>query len=236
MQTTNPAVNYGIAAPVYYSSRDGVAYLSQELEDERYLKINTRTPNWLFLYHFVAVAGTHIMLDRAAERVAGLRITDWIGERAIANPDEKDPDKLYRLYTIISDAPRIVCVPDAAFLMEKDGFRKVFYLEQDRDTTKNAERIAAQKCQGYAGLMEKKLHLTRHFPQANVDKFTVLMIAPTERRRDNLRKAITPKPGGNLWRFTSLTELTPETFLTAPVWHSGKDAPSSLIQQKGGGT
>jgi hypothetical protein len=32
-----------------------------------------------------------------------------------------------------------VCIPDAAFLLDKDGFRKAFYVELDRDTTMNAD-------------------------------------------------------------------------------------------------
>ena len=56
---------------------------------------------------------------------------------------------------------------DGRFLISKEGFRKAFYLELDRDTTREASRVAAQKTPGYAMLAEVNGHL-RHFPTANV--------------------------------------------------------------------
>ena len=70
----------------------------------------------------------------------------------------RDLGAKYRLYTLLRESPKLVCVPDAAFLLDAHGHRKVFYLEQDRDTTKSAERVAAQKCGGYAGLEEVNGH------------------------------------------------------------------------------
>ena len=52
-----------------------------------------------------------------------------------------------------------MCAPDAAFLLQNGGFRKAFYIEQDRHTTESSDRVAAQKCHGYAGLFEKRLHI-----------------------------------------------------------------------------
>ena len=46
--------------------------------------------------------------------------------------------------------------------------------------------------------------------------------------------SISQKSGGRLWKFASLTDLTPETFLTAPVWYPGVGDPASLVPQKGG--
>lgn len=146
------------------------------------------------------------------------------------DPKAGEPEKKYHLYECVSDpgTARVVCVPDAAFLLEKSGHRKVFYLEQDRDTTKSADRVAASKCGGFAGLFAKKLHLTQ-FPQANAEKFTVLMLAPTTRRRDALKAAVKKHPGSELWRFASLTDLTPETVLSAPIWHPCDGEPKALI-------
>src|SRR5207237_793739 len=115
-------------------------------------------PNWQHLYHWVAVADTHILLDQAAERTPGVSVDEWLGEWSVANPSAVAPEKRFRLYTLLRETPRLVCAPDAAFLLAKGGFRKVFYLEQDRDTTKSAERVAVSKCQGYAELAERSLH------------------------------------------------------------------------------
>src|SRR5213078_725086 len=130
--------------------------------------------------HWVEVAQTHITLDQSVAKHGGVNVDDWISEWSIANPDEKEPEKRFRLFTRLGT--KLVCAPDAAFLLERDGFRKAFYVEQDRDTTKSADRVAAQKCHGYAGLFEKRLHIGRHFPTTNVDKFTVLFVTPTSKR------------------------------------------------------
>ena len=183
MQVVNPSM--GAPAYVYYPSAKGCAFLAQEMKDERYKATCTLTPNWMYLYHWVEVAQTHIVLDQSVAQLPGVNVIDWISEWSVANPQEKEPEKRYKLYTRLGE--KLVCGPDAGFLLEKDGFRKVFYLEQDRDTTKNAERVAAQKCHGYAGLYEKRLHVGRHFPIANVEKFSVLFVAPSVNRRDALK-------------------------------------------------
>src|SRR5207302_1151744 len=83
------------------------------------------------------------------KRLPGVSVAEWLSEWSIAKPDEKEPEKRYKLYCKLGQ--KLVCAPDAGFLLEKEGFRKVFYVEQHRDTTKNADRVAAQKCHGYAG-------------------------------------------------------------------------------------
>ncbi len=229
MQVVNPSM--GAPAYVYYPSAKGCAFLAQELKDDRFKATCTLTPNWMYLYHWVEVAQTHITLDQAVAQLADVSVVDWISEWSIANPDESEPEKKYKLYTKLGQ--KLVCAPDAAFLLDKEGFRKAFYIEQDRDTTKNADRVAAQKCHGYAGLFEKRLHIGRHFPTTNVEKFTVLFVAPTLKRRDSLRAAFRSKPASWLYKFASLTELAPESFLTAPIWHPCDGDPGAIINNEG---
>ena len=231
MQVVNPAM--GAPAYVYYPSAKGCALLAQELKDERYKSVCTLTPNWMHLYHWVAVAQTHILLDQSVAKLTGVFVNDWISEWSIANPEEKEPEKRYRLFTRLGQ--KLVCAPDAAFLLEKDGFRKVFYIEQDRNTTESSDRVAAQKCHGYAGLFEKRMHIARHFPMANVEKFTVLFVTPSPNRRDALRASFSAKPAPWLYKFASQTDLTPETILTGPVWYPCVGNASALIKEGGQG-
>ncbi len=229
MRTVSAQVNFGLSSPVYYMSARGAEYLAETTGENTFRLCNTTTPHHLYLYHFLAVADTHILLRRACKLLGNVEVAEWIGERAIANPSEKaNAEKRYRLYVRFNE--KLVCVPDAGFLLQKGDFSKVFYLEQDRDSTKNAERVAAQKCNGYAALAEREVHLKRHFPAASWKNFNVLCIAPTPRRRDNLRKAIISKPLGGRWKFASLSDLRPETFLSEPVWYQGEsDTPGSLL-------
>lgn len=229
MQVVNPAM--GAPAYVYYPSANGCAFLAQELGDDSFKNACTLTPNWMYLYHWVEVAETHIQLDRAVMKSPGVSVTDWMAEWSIANPEEKEPEKRFKLYTRLGQ--KLVCAPDAAFLLQKDGFRKCFYLEEDRDTTKNSDRVAAQKCHGYAGLFEQRMHLSRHFPTANVERFTVLFVVPSVNRREALRKSFSDKPASWLYKFAVKAELNADTFLRAPIWCPCTGDPAPLVKEEG---
>ncbi len=235
MRTVNPAVNAGVGAPCYYLSAKGAEFLAQETEDPAYKLCNTTTPHHLYLYHylyhFIAVTETQMMLRRACELAGDVEVAEWLGERSLKDPREKDPAKRYRLYHRFHE--KLCCVPDAGFLLRKGEFRKVYYLEQDRDTTKSAERVASQKAGGFAALAEQQIHLTKHFPAATWKNFNVLCVTPTPRRRDALRKAVSKQPLGMMWKFASLTDLKPETFLTGPVWFKGDGKEGESLLQKG---
>ena len=131
----------------------------------------------------------------------------WLNEWDVVNKDESRPEKRFQLYTLLQEHPRLVCVPDGAFLMWFKGASKVFYLEQDRATS-GAQQIANSKTAGYAAMAEKLLH-RRHFPETTLDEFSVLMVAPSPKRRDSLRHAIRGKPGAGLWRFAARQDLAP---------------------------
>jgi hypothetical protein len=220
----------GSTAPVYFPSRKGCEFLAQETREERYLLTPTQTPNSQRIFHWLAVSETHLALDAALSRQSDVRCEGWLSEWDVANKDETEPEKRYRVYTLIQDKPRLVCAPDAAFLLTVDGHSKVHYLEQDRNTS-GAWQLAASKTPGYAALAERSLH-RRHFPEATLESFAVLMVAPTERRRDALKHAIAERPGAALWRFASASDLSPEAFLSSPVWHRCVDDPGPLIKPK----
>src|SRR5258708_39938146 len=90
MQVVNPSM--GAPAYVYYPSAKGCAFLAQELKDDRYKSACTLTPNWMYLYHWVEVAQTHITLDQSVAKLPGVCGVDWISEWSIANPDETEPE------------------------------------------------------------------------------------------------------------------------------------------------
>lgn len=227
-QITN--VTNGAPAYIYYPSADGCAFLAQELQEPSYKHVCTLTPNWMYLHHWVDVTETHMVLDKSISAFPVAALEGWMSEWDVANKDEKEPEKRYRLYTKLG--PKLVCAPDAAFLLHREGYKKVFYLEEDRDTTKNADRVAAQKCYGYSVLYEERLHMRKHFPNANVEKFAVLFVTPSARRRDALRLAFNTRPAAGLYRFAAKPDLTPESFLRLPVWYPCLGDPLPLL--KGG--
>jgi hypothetical protein len=222
----------GPPASVYFPSALGCEFLAGHFDDERYILTPCRSPISHHVQHWLAVSDTHICFDAAIAHQNEAKIDGWLNEWDVANKDEKDPENHYRLYTAVQTTPRVVCVPDAAFLLSMLGHKKIHYIEQDRATS-GVEQVANQKYQGYAMMAEKKMH-TRHFPEVTISTFSVLMIAPTPARRDLLRKAFRQKTGSSLWRFASVTDLVHTKILYEPIWYACDDAiPRALIKKDG---
>jgi hypothetical protein len=226
MLVCNPS--NGAPAPVYYPSFKGNALLAEMTGDERLLALPTQSPTMHHVWHWLAVSETHITFDQAIGLQNDIQIVEWHNEYDIVNPAESSPELRFRLYTLLRSSPRLICAPDAAFLLATRGHSKVFYLEQDRATT-GVHQIAASKTQGYSVLAEVSGH-RRHFPETTIDTFTVLMVAPNARRRDALRKVIGEKRGASLWRFASQEDMQPEKLLHAPIWYPCDGEPASLIK------
>jgi len=219
-----------VPAPVYYPSRKGCEFLAEHLGDPQYLLTPTAPPIPHHTFHWLAVSDTHIALDGAIQNQSDVRLDGWINEWDVVNKDESQPDKHYRLYTLLREHPRLVCVPDAAFLLSFKGTSKVYYLEQDRATS-GAQQIANGKTVGYATMAEHRLH-RRHFPQATLDDFAVLMVAPNPKRRDSLRHAMREKPGASLWRFTCTSDFVPEQLLNDAILYTcNSDEPKPLFRR-----
>lgn len=216
-------------APVYYPSRKGCEFLAGHLDDESYLLTPTQAPLPHHTYHWLAVSDTHIAFDKAVEKAEGVVIQSWLNEWDICNKDEERPEKRFQLYTVLRERPRLVCVPDSGFLLSMNGQSKVYYLEQDRATS-GVRQIANSKTAGYAEMAERLLH-RRHFPEATLDVFSVLMVAPNSKRRDALRRAIKGKPGWELWRFVSAEDLTPEKLLYETIYYGCDDGPRPLLRR-----
>jgi hypothetical protein len=174
------------------------------------------------------VSETHIALNEAIRLQSPVTVNGWLNEWDVCNKDESAPEKRFRLYTLIRESPRLVCAPDAAFLLTVRGHSKVFYLEQDRNTS-GVFQIASSKTPGYAAMAEQQLH-RRHFPESTLDDFSVLMVAPTPKRRDALRKAIRDKGAAKLWRFAAAGEVQPDKFLHEPIWCPVDGEPTPLIK------
>jgi Replication-relaxation len=205
----------GSPSSVYYPARRGLEILAEVLDDKRILLVSSQSPQPHHLRHWLAVSETHITIDNAIARQTEVSLDGWINEWDTVSPTATEPNLRYRLLTTLQESPRLCCAPDAAFLLSREGNKKVYYLEEDRNTS-GVERVAASKTKGYAELAVRQWH-RRHFMEATVPTFTVLMIAPTSRRRDHLRHAIHNKPGWELWRFAASTELTADSFLHAPI-------------------
>lgn len=219
---------FGLTCPVYYPSRLGLEMLAAQTGDARHLLVCTQPPAWQNLAHFVGLSELRITIQKAVAQQSAVRLAAFYNEFDVVNKDEIDSSKRFRLYTLLRERPKLVCVPDAAFALQAGPICKAFYVELHRRDS--ARKAAAEKTPGYACLAATKLH-RRHFAQA-LDEFSVLVFAPTPGWRDLLRKEFAKKESPHLYWFAALTDLKPETFF-APVFFSCKDGPFALL--KGGG-
>ncbi len=218
----------GAPASVYYPSRRGLEVLAETVDDRRFLQVSSQSPQPHHVQHWLAVSETHITIDQAIAAQSEVQIEGWINEWDTIPTSSDNATRSYRLLTTIQESPRLCCAPDAAFLLSRGGHKKVYYLEEDRNTS-GVDRVAASKTKGYAELATRQLH-RRHFPETTLASFTIIMVAPTPRRRDHLREAIRQKPGAELWRFVAATEFTPETFLHHPIlYRCDQDQPVPLV-------
>ncbi len=223
----------GAPAPIYYPSRKGCELLAAELKDEGYLSVCTLCPNWQHLFHWIRIADFRILLDASVVLQPEVRAEHCLTEWSIANPEEREPHKRYSLFTLLQETPRLVCAPDASFVLRYRGFLKGVYVEIDRQTS-GVNQIANSKTPGYAKLAE--LRLARHFPGVSPEvPFTVLHVSPTSGRRDLVAKAIREKPGARLWKFASWDELTPESVLHEAILRDTDLKPLPLVRRLEGG-
>lgn len=229
-------VNGGSPWPVYFPAKRGVELVAGWFDDESYLAACCRTPPAHHLLHWLAVSQTHMEIEQAIKRQAGtdeepegaVRLDGWFNEWDTVNFDEPEHDRRYRIFTLLREHPRLVCAPDAAFMLSVGGHSKVLYLEQDRGTC-SVRRIAAVKAEAYAWLVDRRLH-RRHFPQTTLDEFSVLSVSPNAKRRDSVRRAIRGKDRADLWKFIAAPDLRPETFLHEPILYRCDSGPHSLVK------
>jgi len=226
----------GPPSPVYLLAEGGREYLAEELADDRLLLKPVQLPHALHLYHQLAVSEAHMTLEAAIVAQDTVTLEAWYNEAEVINTHEPDPGKHFSLFTEFRSCPRLVCSPDAAFMLGYEGHRSVFYVELDRgtgDRGTGARQLAAQKSPGYAELARRQLH-RKHFPAVTDAGFTVLLIARHPQRRDSLRWAFRRKhPGAHrtdLWRFASQTDLNTETFFHGDIfYHCDEQPPAPLV-------
>ncbi|MBI1313261.1 hypothetical protein GC176_18370 [bacterium] len=227
MQAVSPGM--GSAAPVYFPTRKGAELVAAEFGDERYLYVCTRTPDWMHLLHWIGVAEFHLRLDQALEFCNNVECLGWFGEWDEVNPHGTTPQERFRIYTLITEKPRLVCAPDAVFALRVDGVHsKMFFLELDRGTS-SLQQIVKSKFPGFAALAERRLH--RRLFDTSAELFTVLHISMSAARRDHLRKIAIGHPAAELHRFACMDDWTPEGALTNAIFYGcDDDTPQAIVR------
>jgi len=179
------------------------------------------TKQWMFFDHYLEVSDFHIALDRAFASQSAVSMGAHYLEHDLIGPQQK-------LFTVVDDAKKTVCIPDFGFELLAGPHRRAYYLELERGTD-SPQRVAAKKTPGYQGLWESK-RFQRHFPQAT--DFRVLCVAPNAEWRDRLRDAVKGHKGDQLWLFVSKTDVCPrEQFLFDSHVYTCKEGPRSFVNR-----
>lgn len=206
----------GSASPVYHLDKCGREFLAGHDDDDTYLLLPVEPSQPQHLYHYVAVTETHRLFDAAIQSATDdVSLPRWHNEDEVINPHVEDRQERRHLRTDFCESPKVVCIPDAGFLLEYGGHRIVVYLEQDRDTFFH-DRVAARKSRGYEQLLAVRGHRA-HFPETTLDFFYVLFMTPTQRRADQLRRAFAKrnadKEVGKVYRFGSFDVVNEHNLL-----------------------
>ncbi|EMI22177.1 hypothetical protein RMSM_00894 [Rhodopirellula maiorica SM1] len=212
------------AAPVYYATKKGAEALASYFGSDEFLASNTRTPRADRLSHWIAINEKRLLIEAAVERVPELDMVQWVTEWTIVNQGDAKTDQYY-LHTQFSEKPPLSCSPDAAFVLEFRGQRKVFFVEVDLATS-SPRQIAARKSKGYDRMATTKTH-RKLFPATTLDSFRVLFITTNDYRAKKTMAEMNDKPGKEHWLMMSETTLNPDNFFTGDVAldHEGITGP-----------
>ncbi len=217
--------------PTWIITERGISALALYRDDTRFLSQKPPcTRSWQLFCHYVCVSDLAIKLRQSAAAQDRVQLGDMFFEHTVVNAEADDPAKRYRLYTVVCEQPkRVICAPDQAFEIRLGEHRMAYYVELERGSD-SPVRVGFKKTPGYAAFAQARRWKT-HFPQAQ--KMKVLAVAPSANWRESLRKAIRDKPGAEMWMFAALGDVTPESFLCGPIWHTCEGEVRPLVRPVG---
>jgi len=221
-EVTNPMMTS--SSPVWTPTEAGCCLLATKTGDASLiLDALPNTSNWTQFCHYVAVSELVHTIDRAFAAQTYATLGAVYFEHDVIS-DAKEPEKKFRLYTVVSqnEAKRTVCVPDFAFEVIVNQYRRVYFGELERGTD-TPKRVAAKKAPGYSGMQN---HFRKHFPEAQ--DWRVLFVWPNAGMRDAGRRAVDPAKS-EMWLFAALPDIT-ETFLHEPVTYTAQEGPKPFIK------
>lgn len=217
----------GTVAPIFVLTILGSAALAQDLNDcSMLLTVEPNFKDWMSLDHHCAVGELHVTTDRAFERQDYVKLRALYFEHEVIKPDAEDPSKKFRLYTVVTESPRIPCCPDSAMEIEVKGWRRCLLTEYETGADGSPARVAAKKHKGHFGMASKQLY-KRFFPEARDSR--VLAFCPYESWMNHLRSEMKGKPGAEFWLFCDTRKVTPETFLHGDIFYSVDKGPFALV-------
>ena len=209
---------------VYFLDAKGAAVLSEMFDLERgELDWHPRhnVVSHPFLNHLLETNEVRVAVEVAAEQQEAV-VRQWLDEKTLKGSQMKE-------YVTFNGPQggrfRAAIVPDGYFLLETREWSFRFFLEVDRGTVtgqwnRYGRRSWAKKTRAYLAYYRSGKYERRY----GSSKGRVLTATVNEKRLATL-KTITEGAGGRdrFW-FTTFDRVTPETVLTAPIWHKAGDS------------
>jgi len=205
------------------------AEVLKELTGVEHLRVPRSDPRPEMLHHRLGVARVQLIVNDACRGQAIPRPA-WILEQDSRPGVPKDAPLTDRFTLFESfsaaDGARITCRPDASCWLQIPAsppsepqrmYSILVYWEFDRSTEMLSQ--FARKLPGYHALLSTQT-FRKHWPHVSQPTVCVFVVTPSQERLENIAEAICELPGGDAFRLTTIKDLTPERFLTAPIWRT----------------
>ena len=217
---------------LYQLDSKGVEALAVKYGLDHFLYKPTSLRQPMHLRHYAELAEVSLAFEDSLKAHRDVTFKAWFNEEEVVNFLETDNSKHHKLFTVVKNRPRIVCAPDAAFMIEYQGALRACYIELERGTS-GPRHVTKKKADGFDLLHKRKLH-HQHFADLNEPNFDVLCVAPNRVHRDHLRRAFKDASGKQLWLFVDKNQLNADSFFFKPIWYDVTNKnPIPLIQKSG---
>lgn len=217
---------------IYALDKQGAHLLISELgvdPSDIEWKPRTQEENYPFMEHLLATTDLHIALQ-ASCRKTSIKLVEWVDEKELRSEGTTD---YVNLYDPNGQEHKTAIIPDAVFILEKDGRKGLFFVEIDRATVTISPSIWERKS------WTKKIAAYLAYPSTESyqkryegRRARILTITTGEKRLANLKEATEKAGGKEVFWFTTLEEaLDPVKLLTQPIWLvAGGTGPRSLLE------
>ena len=100
------------APPVYLPTIKGCCALATSTGDVNHiLQVEPTFKDWLSIHHYTALTALHMTIDAAFAGQKHVTQHSLYFEHEVVQPDALEPSKRFRLNTVVSEKPYVVCCP-----------------------------------------------------------------------------------------------------------------------------
>ena len=222
---------------VYFLDRKGATLLAQCLgltdsDLDWRAKDNAAGAKHLFIDHLLKTNDIRIAMTLAAQQ-QHVTLERWLDDKTLKSRQMKET---VTLRNNKGEEQQVALIPDGYVHLDTANGPRHHFLEADLRTmvglsSKSGRRDWARKIRLYLAYKDSGKFDERYGARS----FRVLTVTTGQRRLENL-KQITEESGGQarFW-FTTFDQLTPETILSASIWHvAGREGRHALLHQSNG--